>query len=66
MFSPLNSVPKKNTNKRRIIMDLSFPPDNCVNNTVSKTHYLGELVNLSYPKIDDFVSLIKRIFNLQT
>ena len=60
VISPLNTVPKSNPNERRIILDLSFPKDGTgVNDFVSKDCYLGEKVDLVYPKIDDFVSLIK-------
>lgn len=60
VISPLNTVPKSNPNERRIILDLSFPKDGTgVNDFVSKDEYLGSDVELVYPKIDDFVSLIK-------
>jgi hypothetical protein len=58
-FSPLNSVPKKDTQERRVILDLSFPKGGSVNDYVSKDWYLGERVTLTYPKVDDLVDLIK-------
>ena len=45
--------------ERRIIMDLSFPVGNSVNDTIPKGEYLGESVNLIYPKVDDLVQQIK-------
>lgn len=42
IISPLNSVPKKDTTDRRIIMDLSFPKNNAINNYIEKNEYLGE------------------------
>jgi hypothetical protein len=60
VISPLNTVPKSNPNDRRVILDLSFPKDGTgVNDYVSKDWYLGKKVDLVFPKIDDFVSLIK-------
>ena len=59
-ISPLNSLPKKDTTERRVILDLSFPLNAAVNNFVSKDKYLGEIVDLVYPKVDDFAQLIKQ------
>ena len=58
-ISPLNTVPKKDTTERRIILDLSFPSGSAVNNFISKEEYLGEKVDLIYPKVNDFIDLIK-------
>ena len=59
-LSPLNSLPKKDTTERRVILDLSFPLNAAVNSFVSKDEYLGETVDLVYPKVDDFAQLIKQ------
>lgn len=59
-ISPLNTVPKRNTSERRIILDLSFPKGNSINDFISKDFYLGENIDLVYPKVDDFVQLIKQ------
>ena len=58
-LSPLNTVPKHDTNERRIILDLSFPKGRAVNDFISKDEYLQEKVDLVYPKVDDLVDLIK-------
>ena len=58
--SPLNSVPKKETDERRIILDPSFSKGSSINEFVSKGFYLGDKVNLTYPWVDDFVEIIKR------
>ena len=58
-ISPLNSVPKKETDERRVILDLSFPKGNGVNDFISKEEYLGEKMLTVYPKVDDLVQLIK-------
>ena len=59
VLSPLNSVPKSTPGERRVILDLSFPAENCVNSGISKDVYLGETVILKYPSVDDLVDLIK-------
>ena len=59
MLSPLNSVPKKDTNERRFILDLSFPNGHSINDSVSKDFYLGQKISLSYPNVDDLVNIIK-------
>ena len=58
-ISPLNTVSKKDTLDRRVILDLSFPAGNSVNDFISKDNYLGEIIQLSYPKVDDLVGIIK-------
>lgn len=59
VISPLNSVPKKDTSERRIIMDLSFPKGHSVNDFIDKDKYLEEECKVIFPKVDDFVELIK-------
>ena len=41
-------------------MDLSFPKGASLNDYVSKDEYLGEKIELVYPKVDDFIQLIKQ------
>ena len=58
--SPLNTVPKSTPNERRTILDLSFPKNGTgLNDYVNKDWYLGERADLVFPKIDDFIKLIK-------
>lgn len=60
VISPLNTVPKSKPGERRVILDLSFPKDGTgVNDFIDKDSYLGDKVELSFPKIDDFIALIK-------
>ena len=59
-LSPLNSVPKSDSTDRRIILDLSCPKTgDSVNSHVLKDFYLGEKVELFFPKIDGFVTFIQ-------
>ncbi len=57
--SPLNSVSKKDSSERRIILDCSFPEGNAVNDFISKDSYLGENMALTYPTVDNFSALIR-------
>ena len=41
VISPLNSVPKKD-NERRVILDLSYPRNSSINDFIEKDEYLGE------------------------
>ena len=59
-ISPLNTVPKRESSERLIILDLSFPKGAAINDFVSKEFYLGEKIDLVYPKVDDFIQLIKQ------
>ena len=45
VVSQLNTVPKKNSSERRVIVDLSFPKfdtSQSVNGGISKKNYIGE------------------------
>jgi hypothetical protein len=55
LLSPLHSVPKNTPGERRVILDLSFPPDSCINKGIVKDVYLGEPVCLKYPSVADLV-----------
>ena len=59
-ISPLNTVEKSNSFERRIILDLSCPKGASVNDFISKEYYLDEKIDLVYPKVDDFIQLIKQ------
>lgn len=50
---------KKGTLEKRVILDLSFPAGNSVNDLISKEFYLGNKINLTYPKVDNLVGIIK-------
>ena len=51
--SPLNSVPKQGSDERHFILDLSWPEGSSDNDGICKDFYLGELVNLTYPTVND-------------
>ena len=57
-ISPISTRPKKESGKRRIILDLSFPPGGSVNDSIEKNWYCGEEVKLKYPMIDTLASRI--------
>ena len=58
-ISPLNSVPKRDSEERRVIVDLSWPLVGSVNSFIPKIEYLGSPINLTYPTVDSLVRLIK-------
>ena len=58
-ISPLNTVSKKDSQERRVILDLSFPEGSSINEGISKDQYLGDRVDLIFPRVDDLVQLIK-------
>lgn len=61
VVSPLSSTPKKDSDDRRILHDLSFPPGTSVNDGISKRSYLGTPVKVQLPSVEDFVDLLKQI-----
>ena len=60
-YSPLNTVPKQNSQKRRLILDISFPPHNSINLGIDKDDYLGIRDKLTLPSIDKLVERIQNI-----
>ena len=59
-FSPLDAIPKKDSEELRIIMNLSFPHDDTsVNANVNMESYFGDLIALKYPNLDDLVRLVQ-------
>ncbi len=49
MTSPLMSRPKPNKTERRVILDLSFPPGESVNDGIPRDEYLGDKCKLRLP-----------------
>ena len=60
-ISPLNKVSKKDSLERRIILDLSFPEGSAVNELIPKDYYLDTKVNLTFPRMDDLLEIIKKL-----
>ena len=58
-ISPIDAIPKKDSDEKRVILNLSHPDSgDSVNEAVSKDWYLGIKVDLVYPSVDDLVNLI--------
>ena len=55
--SPLQTVDKDKT-KRRVVLDLSFPPGRSVNDGIPKDTFLDVPFHLTLPRSEDFVNLI--------
>ena len=53
-ISPLSSRPKKDSQECRIILDLSFPSGQSINDGIMKDNYLGFPAKLTFPKVNDF------------
>ena len=58
--SPLNSVPKKDSVKRRVVVDLSFPENFSVNDGIKADYFLGSYEKLKFPSIDDLIRIIHK------
>ena len=57
--SPLNTVPKKDSEERRVILDLSCPRGFSVNDGVPADSYLGVAFRLHFPSVDALVDIVK-------
>ena len=62
-ISPISTRPKKGSTERRVIVDLSFPMGESVNDGMIKDNYMGKHVKLTFPRVDD---LALRIYTLGT
>ena len=58
-ISPLNTVDKRDSDERRVILDLNYPEGSAVNDGIPKNSYLDSHVNLIFPRVDDLVALVK-------
>ena len=52
---------KPNSDRRRVIIDLSWPLGASVNAGIDKTSYLGSVFSLTFPTLDDITSQLKRL-----
>ena len=59
-ISPMNSVPKKDSEKRRIVIDLSFPRGSSVNDGIRADKYLDDFEPLRFPTVDNLIKLIHK------
>ena len=59
--SPLAAIPKKDSEEKRIILDMSYPDAFSVNDGIDKEKYLGQKISLSFPTIDAFAAMVRFI-----
>lgn len=58
VLSPLQTVDKKGSTDRRVVVDLSYPSHTSINAGIPKHEYMGEQTHLSYPSVDNLVQLV--------
>ena len=56
--SPLQTVRKRGSNQRRVVMDLSYPPQLSVNSGITASSYLNEPYKLRLPSINRLCQFI--------
>ena len=59
--SQLNSVPKWDSDERRVILNMSFPSGHSVNDGIDEDHYLGVSIDFTYPTLDSFTTMVKAV-----
>lgn len=57
--SPLMTRPKKDSSDRRVIIDLSYPHGEAVNDGINTLNFFGKDITYSLPTIGDLVALIQ-------
>ena len=60
-ISPLSTRAKKNSEERRVILDLSFPVGEGINDDIPKDTYLGMEAKIEFPKTDEFAFRIYQL-----
>ena len=60
-ISPILTREKPNSSNRRVILELSFPVGQSVNDGVAKDKYLNSYFELKYPSVDDIVYKLKQL-----
>ena len=58
VVSPVNTVEKRDSEERRVIVDLSWPCGHSVNEAIPSDSHLGKPLVLRYPTIDDIVDAV--------
>ena len=58
VLSPLNTVEKRDSEERRVIVDLSWPSGHPVNDGIPSDSYLRAPLSLRYPIIEDIVDAV--------
>ena len=61
MISPVNTVPKSDSDERRVISDLSWPHGASVNSGISKDTYLNEFIALHYTSVEEVCRLVLEV-----
>lgn len=58
--SPLMTRPKKDSQDRRVIIDLSFPHGEAVNDGINTVDFFGKDISYSLPTISDLIAIIQQ------
>ena len=59
--SPVNSVPKQDSDEKRVILNMSFPSGHSVNDGINKDCYLRVSIDLTFPTVDSFATMVKAV-----
>jgi len=61
IVSPIGTVPKPGSDKRRVIVDSSFPEGHSINASIPKNIYRGRYIKVKLPTVPDLVEAIRRV-----
>ena len=59
--SPFITPTKQDSRKRRVIIDLSWPPGASVNGFTDGNEYMGTAFKLAYPSVDTFINRLRQL-----
>ena len=58
---PLSTREKRDTDERRVIMDLSWPTGESVNDGITKDQFMGFQIKLTFPTIDAMARRVAKL-----
>lgn len=61
--SPMLTRPKKNSVKRRVVVNLSFPPGHSINSGITKGWYQGKAFKFTLPSLADLNKRVIQVGN---
>ena len=59
--SPMLTRPKAGSTNRRVIVDLSWPHGESINDRVCNDKYMGSVFKLKFPTVDDITERVQKL-----
>lgn len=60
-FSPMTTRPKRESTRRRVICDLSWPPGQSINDGIPQNTYMYHTFRITYPTVDIICNRVRQL-----